>query len=212
MKTNFVLIDFENVQPKNMSILEGRSFKVKVFAGTNQTKVPMEMVRALQPFGSDAEYVEIAGNGKNALDFHIAYYVGRLATATPGASFYVISRDKGFDPLIKHVKAQGITCVRLSSIADIPGGRITGSQPVSDTGDSKRLVDTRSTPDKVDAIIADLVRRKAARPKKLKALRATINQLFKNKLTDVELDGFVDKLTKRGVAKIVDGKVSYELS
>ena len=77
MKTEIVLIDFENVQPTNMDGLTGGPYKVKVFVGAKQTKIPFEMARALQAL--DTEYIQIDGNGRNALDFHIAYYIGRLA-------------------------------------------------------------------------------------------------------------------------------------
>jgi hypothetical protein len=72
MKTNFVLIDLENVQPKNISLLNGGPCKIKIFLGGNQAKFPVDMARALQIFGPDAEYIHIEGNGNNALDFHIA--------------------------------------------------------------------------------------------------------------------------------------------
>jgi hypothetical protein len=75
MKTNFVLVDFENVQPNNFSLLNGYSFKIKVFLGANQAKIPIDMARTLQLFGPDVEYIQIEGNGSNALDFHIAYYI-----------------------------------------------------------------------------------------------------------------------------------------
>jgi len=91
LKTNFVLIDFENVKSQNVGVLSGGPFKIKVFVGTSQTKVPLEMASALQVFGTDAEYLQIDGNGNNALDFHIAYYIGRLAVQHPDAYFHVIS-------------------------------------------------------------------------------------------------------------------------
>jgi hypothetical protein len=79
MKVNFVLVDFENVQPEDMGLLQGGDvFKGKVFLGGNQVKIPLSIARALQSFGADAEYIQIEGNGSNALDFHIAYYIGRL--------------------------------------------------------------------------------------------------------------------------------------
>ena len=43
MKTHYILIDFENVQPKNLAILNGHPFKVLVFVGANQTRVPLEL-------------------------------------------------------------------------------------------------------------------------------------------------------------------------
>jgi hypothetical protein len=211
LKTNFVLVDFENVQPRNVSMLNGRSFKIRVFVGSKQAKVPFEMARALQAFGPDAEYVQIDGNGKNALDFHISYYIGRLAAETPDASFYVISKDTGFDPLIKHLKAQGISCHRTSSIADIPGARISGSRSSSDTVDATKPFDSKPVPEKVDAVIGNLTKRKAARPRTLKTLRSTIKALFREKLADADLDELIEQLKTRGAIKVADGKVQYEL-
>jgi hypothetical protein len=120
VKTNFVLVDFENVQPKNMGLLKGGPFKIKVFLGASQAKISLEMAQALQTFGEDAEYIQVVGSGKDALDFHIAYYMGKLAAENPGASFSIISKDTGFDPLIKHLKARQIDCKRSASVADIP--------------------------------------------------------------------------------------------
>ena len=49
MKKNYVLIDYENVQPKNLGVLKGHDFKVMVFVGANQTKIPFELAEALGP-------------------------------------------------------------------------------------------------------------------------------------------------------------------
>ena len=79
MKTNYVLIDFENVQPKNLELLKGHGFKVIVFVGSKQVKISFDLACAMQSLGADAEYVKIEGNGPNALDFHIAFYMGNIA-------------------------------------------------------------------------------------------------------------------------------------
>jgi hypothetical protein len=68
-----------------LSRLTGRSCKVLVFLGAHQSKIPVERVRMLQPLGDRVEYVQIDGNGPNALDFHIAFYLGELGP-THGAS------------------------------------------------------------------------------------------------------------------------------
>ena len=120
MRTNFVLIDFENVQPENLSGLQQDHFKVLVFVGANQTKIPFEVVQAIQAMGAKAEYIKIAGNGSNALDFHIAFYIGQLAAADPTAFFHIISKDTGFDPLISHLKLKKIFAARETAISDIP--------------------------------------------------------------------------------------------
>jgi hypothetical protein len=195
--SNIVLVDFENVQPKDVSLLNGSRFKVKVFLGSQQGKIPIEMARALQALGSGAEYIQIAGHGRNAVDFHIAYYIGRLAAQDPEAHFFVISRDTGFDPLIKHLKAQGIPCARSRSIAEMP---LVKEAPAE------------STSDKFDVLVGNLTKRRAARPRTLKTLRSTIRALFGSQIVEDEIDGLVQQLTKRGLIKVADGKVQYELS
>jgi len=191
-----VLVDFENIQPKNMGLLIGAQLKIKVFLGATQTKIPLEMARAMQMFGPDAEYIQIDGTGRNALDFHIAYYIGRLAAQTPDAHFHIVSKDTGFDPLIKHLKTHKIICQRSKSIADIPLIKIS---------------DTKSSRQKVDAVLENMEKRKTSRPRTLKTLRSTIKALFVNQLTEKELEEIIDQLSNRQEIKIADGKVTYEI-
>lgn len=197
MKTEIVLVDFENVQPTNMTVPTTGPYKVKVFVGANQAKIPLEMVRTLQAFGPDAEYIQIDGNGRNALDFHIAYYIGRLAAENPRSSFHVISGDKGFDPLIRHLRQQGLSCRR--------------SEPLAGTRSTKKKSKSQRNAERVDVVIANLAKRKAAKPRTLKTLRSTINVcLRKEELTEKDLDRLVDQLTDRGVIEVSDGKVHYK--
>jgi len=112
LKNHYVLIDYENVQPKSLAVLNRHEFKVIIFVGANQAKIPFELASAIQALGSNAKYVKIGGNGSNALDFHIAFYIGQLAEKDPNAYFHIISKDKGFDPLINHLKERKIFAQR----------------------------------------------------------------------------------------------------
>jgi len=192
-----VLIDFENVQPKNLGLLTNGPFKVKVFLGSNQAKIPRAMAIALQPFGADVEYIEVEGNGSNALDFHIAYYVGRLAAKSADVFFHIISNDKGFDPLIKHLKGQNIFCQRSASVADIP---------------MLKNSNAKTATNKIDAAIDHLERWGSSRPKTLKTLGSTLKAFFVNRFSDDEIEMLINQLTQRGVVMISDGKVNYQLS
>jgi len=196
VRTNFVLIDLENVRPENLGLLTGGQFKVKIFAGSQQKSVSIDMAQALQPFGAEAEYVRIEGHGKNALDFHIAYYIGRLAVESPGAFFHIISKDAGFDPLIRYLKSKKIFCLRWASIEDIP---------------LVRLLHSKSLPDRVAAVVDFLCRRNAGRPKTLKTLSSAIGTLFQGSLSVEELEKIIESLKKRGVLSEHGGKISYAL-
>jgi hypothetical protein len=197
VKKSFVLIDFENMQPKNMALLLGSDYTIKVFVGAHQVHVPLEMAQALQAFGPEAEYVRITGNGSNALDFHIAYYLGRLALEHPGASFHIVSKDRGFDPLIAHLNARDISCTRHTSL-----------EPLATPPKKSHAAPAQ---DKLKTVVEHLVKRKDSKPRTAKTLETTIKALFKGKLTDAELKALLEDLEKRRLIKIVDCKVTYDL-
>lgn len=196
MSVNYVLIDFENVQPKNLEALSNHPFKIYVFVGANQAKITYEFAAVMQELGENAKYVKIGGNGKNALDFHLAFYIGELSTKEPDAYFHIISKDTGFDPLIKHLKARKIRIQREKDLAEIP---------------LLRMSNATSSDDKIAAIVKNLAGRGQARPRKLKTLANTINSLFAEKLEEKELMLLVNELQKRSYIVISEGNVSYQL-
>lgn len=196
MRTNFVLVDFENVQPKDIGLLKDGPFKVKVFLGPNQSKVPVALAATLQSLGSNAEYVVLETAGSNALDFHIAYYIGVLSAEDPAAFFHIISRDAGFDPLIRHLKGRGIFAQRSTSIADMP--YFKPALPLTSEA-------------QVEIVVADLIRRKGSRPRTQKTLLSTLNALFRKELSQQQLSQLFASLCSRGVVRVDGAKVSYEL-
>jgi hypothetical protein len=120
---------------------------VVVFVGKNQ-RLAVPTATVIQPLGPHATYIQISGNGPNALDFHIAYYIGRLSVENPNAYFHIISKDKGFDPLIKHLKDQRILCSRSSSVSEIPILKADMLSPKERAADfyEKRIASTNTRP------------------------------------------------------------------
>lgn len=196
MPTNYILIDFENVQPRNLEILANHPFKVLVFVGENQARVPFDLAAAMQVLGDKAKYIKISGNGQNALDFHIAFYVGQLSKQDPEAHFHIISKDKGFDPLIKHLKTRNIRVQRERDLAEIP---------------VLRMPNTTSDDKKIAAIVKNLAGRGQSRPRKVKTLANTINALFTRKLEENELMSLIQELQELKYIVVTQGNVSYKL-
>ncbi len=193
---NYVLIDFENVQPKNIEILKKHPFKIFVFVGENQVRISFEIANALQEFVSEAKYIKISGNGKNSLDFHIAFYIGQLSLQDPKGYFHIVSKDTGFDPLVKHLRISKIKVNRVNDLAEIPILRI------SNTTDKDETINT---------IVKNLAGRGQSRPRKVKTLSNTINSLFTIKLEENELMKVIKTLQTKKYIHLNQENVSYNL-
>ena len=197
MRTNYVLIDYENVQPKNLSLLDREEFRIKVFLGASQVKLSRNLVITLQQLGPQkAEYIEISGSGNDALDFHIAYYIGKISAEEKDAFFHIISKDKGFDPLIAHLMGKHIYCLRSAAIEDIP---------------LLRTLSAASTPDQAEAVIANLIARGTSKPRTLKTLKNTISTLFGKKLEENDVNDLLKELQMRKVLSVDGNKILYQL-
>lgn len=196
MRTNYVLIDLENVRPASFESLNHDHFRVMVFVGSNQAKVPFDFADSLQRLGAKAEYIRIVGNGPNALDFHIAYYIGRLSKEDPNAYFHIVSKDAGFDPLIAHLKTQKIFAQRVKSIDDIP---------------LVKSANSKSLADRIDLVIARLNALKSAKPRRMKTLASTVAALFQQQLAECDVAELLEELERRGIITVDENKVGYEL-
>ena len=196
VNANYVFIDYENVQPKNIGLLADKSCRVKLFLGPHQAKLPTSMVTDLHSLGNRLEYVRVETHGSNALDFHIAYYLGQLSREKP-ATFHIISKDKGFDPLVEHLRKKGVSVERCSSIADMAIFK-----------SPHRL----ATKELFKLVVDNLAKRKSARPRTPKALRSTVQALCKSPISEQELSDLMAALRKEGVVKVEGDKVSYNLT
>ena len=179
MKTNYILIDYENVQIRSLERLQGSQFKVLVFLGPNNTRLPVELVLSVQRMGEHASYVAMEAGGTNALDFHIAYYIGHLSSTDPSAFFHIISKDTGFDPLIQHLKGRKIFAARSISIDEMPCFK-TPSSTSTGNPPSQTLATIASAPDAANKpesllrpVLEDLIKRKASKPRAVKTLKST---------------------------------------
>lgn len=216
MKTNYVLIDYENVQVKSIALLIGEHFQVRVFIGPKNTKLPVEFVFAMQELGNRAEYIILETPGSNALDFHIAYYLGVLAATDPTGFFHIISKDTGFDPLIQHLKSKVVFSARSASIEEMPCFSKVAANTINiknATCESKlKPSDGRVTVDDlIKVAVDDLIKRKASKPRTPKTLRSTIHAKCGKKLPIADIDAVYEALVKNGYVKVNGQKVTYAL-
>ena len=107
-----VLLDYENVQPNDGELrsLVPDAGQVWVFHGPHQRQVE----HRFPSFGANVTAVPISKTGKNALDFHLSFYMGYIASRNPASTMVVVANDKGYEPMLEHAKAMGFVVRRQS--------------------------------------------------------------------------------------------------
>src|SRR5215831_12593898 len=126
MPESVLLVDYENIGKVDLSALP-EGMRVPFFFGASQRSVPTEYLKAALRLGERFEPIDIEGQGKNALDFHIAFYLGEYLARAPDTACVILSKDKGFDPLIRHLTRRGFAVRRAGSMAEALGARAAGA-------------------------------------------------------------------------------------
>ncbi len=105
------LVDFENVQPTldELDKLAPGFTDVWLFHGPHQAKQAQQLADS----HSRMTQVPRSGKGKNALDFHLSFYLGYVAAKHPVAELVVVANDTGYDPMIAHARLLGFIVKRV---------------------------------------------------------------------------------------------------
>ncbi len=212
MRKNYVLIDYENVQIKSLNLLKDEQFQVMIFLGINNTKLSTGFVLSKEALGERAEYIRLEKAGENALDFHIAYYLGQIASKDESGYFHIISRDKGFDPLITHLKSIGVFSARSESIEQMPCFSQGNTSLKTEKKTPKpKTIEPVKVSENGKVAIKHLVGLKASKPRKLKTLKSTIHAKLGKDNSNSKIDEIISELTKLKYLVLDNQKVSYKL-
>ncbi len=201
-RPKLLLVDFENVPRADLSRIDD-SYRIIIFVGLSQKSVPIELVTATQRLGKRVEWQKVTGEGRNALDFFIAWHLGRVFERSPRPECIVLSMDKGFDPLLKHLNAAGMKCRRVGNLAEL------GAPPVALRNQTHRTGHAADDPNV--ARVKEVLGRsdKRSRPRKRKTLAQAISAMFQKTLTREDIERIIDTLTARGDISESKGVFSY---
>jgi hypothetical protein len=119
-RLNYIYVDFENVQTLDLDLISDRPVAVVLLLGKQNKDLPVSLVKKLLERSGQVRIVQTEKTGKNALDFVLAYQIGLKAALEPNSFFHIISRDRGFDALVAHLKAQKILAARHDAFSSIP--------------------------------------------------------------------------------------------
>jgi hypothetical protein len=194
-RSNYIFVDFESVQEIDLDLINGKPVKVFLFLGVQQHKVPVELMKQVHRFHAQVELVELESAGKNALDFVLAHHTGRVAVADPQGYFHILSRDKGFEALITHLRSHKILAARAEVFAKIPA-----------LFDPLKL----PLPERIAKVRATLLKTPKTRPTKAQKMRSLIHSCFQKKLSDADVDSVLNGLVKeKAIAIAANSAVSY---
>lgn len=194
MANNYILVDYQNVQPDRLPPIEHEDVHLWIFLGPNQPRIPVELAMKMQPMGHRARYICIATNGKNALDFVIAFSMGELANTDPSAFLHVISNDTGFDPLIDYLRSRKIKAYRHPSI-----------DAVSVVGPGKDPI----LRERVNSTLSHFQKSGVTRPRTQRTLINALHAIFKKALSAEEISSLVQELQRRRYITIDHEKVEH---
>ena len=208
MSNKYALIDLENVQPTSLQKLKNEGYQLKVFVGANQAKISVELAEEIQRFGESAQYIRLQNSGKNALDFHIAFYMGQLVSSDADCQLLVISKDTGYDPLLKHMRSMGIKANRSAAVVGSPATTQTSTQ----SAPSKKSPPQMSLAERVQFAKQHLQKAGKAKPAKLSSLAADLHSKFQKKLTEQAVQSLINELIKQGLVIDNQGSITYKIA
>ncbi len=114
-----ILIDYENIQPKSFEGIEVNDSHIWLFLGVNQQKsLPLELVESLLEFDHrNVHIIKMQHSGKNALDFYLSFYLGKISEIDSQANVCILARDSGYDVLVDHLNSvyDGMEVIRLAN-------------------------------------------------------------------------------------------------
>jgi len=204
MSEQVLLVDYENIGKIDLAAIPD-GVRVPFFFGASQKSVPTDFLKAALRLGERFVPIDIEGQGKNALDFHIAFYLGEFLARNPHARCVILSKDKGFDPLIRHLVARRFVVRRAAALADcFPAAATPAARPAA-RGRASAATPLARALKRLEGMAA------GKRPHRRHGLVADLHSHLAKKLSEAEVEALVDQLAAEGRLSDVNGRITYHL-
>ncbi len=202
---HIIFVDFENVAQIDLPRADGVAMSLVLLVGQKQKSLKSDLVEQLLARAGQVEFVRVDASSRNALDLTLAYHLGRLVGAHPMASFHIVSEDKDYDALVRHLNRLGKALARWESWEDLP---FLSAAPLP----AKTPLPPRvpSAQNKSKIFVENLRKAPGNRPKKESALRSHLKSHLGPEISDDVVEREMKVLVSRyGIAIDAQGLVSY---
>ncbi len=176
----YIYIDYENKGDiKEFPKIDGRYY---VFVGAKQNP-------KIAP-SQNVNIIKIEGSGKNAADLHIAFYLQKYINVTD-VEHFIVSNDKGFDVLVKHINNDGKKVSRIESL-----NQVLNLPQIDKSTEVKAL--------------SNLMAISHNRPKSEKTLKSHLKALFmKECLSENEILNLISRMFSSKIIVKKDNRLAY---
>ena len=123
-----------------------------------------------------------------------------MASTNPNAYFHIISKDKGFDPLVKHLAGRHLVVRRVESVKDA----FSVSRQTAGRDEAPNLEAAQ------EAAVKWLSgMQKNRRPRKRKGLVAHLNSHFAKRMPEPQIQALIDRMIADKQLADVNGTLTY---
>ena len=202
---NHVFVDYENVQALDLAVIGGKGVTFTLLVGPQKKKLDVELVEQLFAHAASVELVRLTASGRNALDFTLAYYIGRAVAADPAGFFHIVSKDTGYDPMIAHLRSRNIRVERHNDFSMLP---FAAAQKSPATPKTKPPIGDQP----LTRALEHLRRRPNSRPKRRKTLVSHLSASLGKQPPEGGIEKLIDELIEAGhIAIDAKNAVTYTL-
>ena len=211
-----VFVDLENVHEVDSIALGDPTVAFTVLAGPQQRKLRVELVRDLLSHPGSVRLIHVERQGPNALEFALTYYLGQAVISNPTCRFCIVTKDTDYDPLLSHIRSQGVRAHRHASFTTLPFSKGKKSNDAAQTAPGP--IRTGSSVAVYASNISawskkaheNLTAHPNGRPNSRAKLLNHIRTVLGSTPTAPELEEVVEWLGKSGIVTVLDnGALAY---
>lgn len=118
-RTQYIFIDYENVCEANLARIVGKPVRVFMVLGVRHKNLPVSLFLFAQDHPEQLRIIQTQVEGRNALDFVLTLELGRMIANDPGGYYHIVSKDTGFDSIVRHLKSEKKLIARHASLQEI---------------------------------------------------------------------------------------------
>ena len=191
-----ILVDFENIQKLDLDNIDTTDTDVLIFVGRSQSKIPFQLVERAQALGERLKWLKIAGDGKNNLDFHLAFELGRLTEQYKNdVELVILSKDSGYDSLIKYINDSKGHASRIANAAEL--------------ADSTKQLPTSNFTHHIVTNLTKINNQK--RPRTRTTLKKHIVSVLRDRVSPNEIDAIIEEMFIKGLMTLTNNRLKYNI-